>query len=79
MRHVGVRPEHLPLERAESKKKRVTYYENFPDGSYKIWNTRQLNSGCNSTLTDPETDGNLIYCYICKAWFHENQFTVGGG
>jgi len=75
MRHVGVRPTHLPLEVQEGGRKRKTYYENFPDGSYKIWNARLLNSGCGRTLTEYEEDGNLIYCSYCKTWNDKTQFT----
>lgn len=74
MKHVGVRPEHLPLEIADNGKRRKIYYENFPDGSYKIWNARLLKSGCGAYLTEFKIEGNLVYCKTCEEWANINQF-----
>ena len=73
MKHKGVRPVN-PLIRELDKRKRVTYYEEFDDGSYKIWNNRLLNSGCGGKLTEVLEDGDLLYCPHCREWCNKNQF-----
>lgn len=73
MKHVGSRPEFLPLELDDTRKQYI-WYENFPDGGYRIWNNKTLNSGCGTHLTDIKREGNLIFCNRCKEWANENQF-----
>lgn len=78
MKHIGVRPEY-PLEadeRSGHKKLNIVYYENFPDGSYKIWNKKLLNSGCGQSTDQPiiKDANNLLWCKHCQEWCNENQF-----
>lgn len=76
MRHIGVRPETLPLEKDErtTTRRREVFYEVLPDGGYRIWNHKLLNSGCGRTLIDLVIDGDLIFCPTCKEWANKNQF-----
>jgi hypothetical protein len=43
LRHKGIRPLHS-LALIDFKKK--IYCEEYPDGTFKLWNNRTLNSGC---------------------------------
>lgn len=73
MRHKGIRPTHV-LEVLSFKKK--TYIEIFPDGGYRVWNKRQLKSGCGK-YTDVERHEIIQDCYYCKhcrEWFNEEQW-----
>lgn len=73
LRHVGLHPTH-PIELLDFKRK--LYIEDFPDGTYKIWNKRQLNSGCGKTvpLTYMREMRGCIYCPWCDEWFSKKQW-----
>lgn len=81
--HVGIRPEFkiMALTR-EFKSVKDHYCEMLSDGSYKIWTTRMLESGCNKRMSMDDgiiqsgdnTINNLIYCKHCDEFFSRNQF-----
>jgi hypothetical protein len=75
LKHIGVRPVG-ELEFLDDGRMRKTWIERLPDGGYKLWNKRLLNSGCNKIVYEDEHDGELIYCPWCEAWFSRNQFEV---
>lgn len=72
MKHVGSRPKY-PLV-VDDRYKRIIWREYLPEGGYRIWNSKTLNSGCGSQLTDVKREGNLIFCEKCGEWVNENQF-----
>lgn len=71
IKHVGIRPLH-PLTLVDYKRK--IYYEYFPDGSYRVWNERQLNSGCGVETELILTMSGCLYCPACKEYFSDNQW-----
>lgn len=71
--HVGVRPEYEIREVDRFGVNRI-YREERPDGSYKIWNERQLESGCGFGLTKVVEADNLLFCRYCDEWFSKDQF-----
>lgn len=79
-KHVGVRPlGELTRDDSNSHKRRnIVYYEDLPDGGYRIWSEKTLKSGCGRTVTEVMRDGELIYCPYCKEWASEIQFKEVG-
>lgn len=71
MVHVGIRPEY-PLTRIDNKRK--IYFEQFPDGEYRIWNLRMLKSGCGKEVDEIKEMMDCIYCPTCKEWFNTEQW-----
>lgn len=74
MKHKGIRPIYLPLEKDDDGRKRTTYYEYLPDGGYKIWNNKLLNSGCGKEITVITKCDELVWCPFCNEWASESQF-----
>lgn len=75
LKHVGIRPIH-PLI-FFNRRLRIVHrykYEVFPDGSYKLWSKKMLNSGCNHLVNGDIRVGDLIYCDYCDELFSSNQF-----
>lgn len=72
LRHIGIRPIYN-IELLDFKRK--IYIEEFPDGSYKLWNKRQLKSGCNRIAWGEVLEmRDCYYCPTCDEWFNKNQW-----
>lgn len=70
--HKGVRPLHF-LTLLDFKKS--LYYEEYPDGTGKIWTTKMLNSGCGFVLkTEPRELRECWYCPRCDEYFSKSQW-----
>jgi hypothetical protein len=64
--HKGKSPTH-PLVVLDFKRK--IYIEEFPDGTYKIWNKKLLRVGCYRRITEFKKLNGCIYCPHCDEWF----------
>ena len=71
MKHKGVRP--VGTLRRDLDITRPTFYEDFEDGGYRIWNNKLLKSGCGKSVDEIEENG-LIWCPQCKEWASVNQY-----
>jgi hypothetical protein len=76
-KHKGIRPS---FEIALINWKKSIYIEEYPNGNYRIWNLRMLNSGCGKILEDDEILlSGCIYCPHCDEYFNEEQWEVVDG
>lgn len=73
MRHKGVRPLH-PLSLIDWKKKSL-YYEEYPNGTFRIWTIRQLVSGCDGVVREMKELQGCYYCPHCDEWFSKDQWS----
>lgn len=72
LKHVGVRPQY-DIQLLDFKRK--IWVEELPDGELKLWNERQLKSGCGySTIDRGAYLENCVYCPVCDEWFSFNQW-----
>lgn len=71
LRHVGIRPTH-ELQVLDFKRK--IFIEEFPDGSYNLWNIKMLKSGCNWVIKETHELMDCYYCPACNEWFSKNQW-----
>lgn len=71
IKHIGRRPQY-PVQVLDFKRK--TYIEEFPDGSYKIWNKKMLNSGCDGVVEEIKELYDCIYCPHCNEYFSKDQW-----
>jgi hypothetical protein len=73
MRHKGVRPTY-ELQVLDFKRK--IYIEYLPDDEYRVWNRRQLKSGCGkrTNVDNYEVIGKCYYCKHCDEWFNKEQW-----
>ena len=75
MRHVGIRPKYKTYRYTRKLQARNGQsYELLPEGGYRLWTDRMLNSGCNQVLVNVKRYRGLIYCPHCEEWFSEEQF-----
>lgn len=73
--HVGIRPKNKVVRFNQNHREVLGYkYELFPDGSYKLWSNRQLESGCNNVVDENVRMNDLIYCPYCDEYFSRDQF-----
>lgn len=73
--HVGVRPDpDNELELISGQKFVRRYFERYPEGGGRYWNSKLLNSGCNEVLRNNQERDGLIYCPTCDEWCNMNQY-----
>ena len=75
LKHIGIRPLHK-LTVLDFKKK--IFYEEYPDDTFKLWNERMLNSGCNTIVADTTELMDCYYCPACDEYFSKNQWETLG-
>jgi hypothetical protein len=71
--HKGVRPVY-DIYLVDFKKK--IYYEEYPNGTIKLWNLRTLNSGCGNVISAPRELMDCYYCPKCDEYFSKNQWEI---
>lgn len=71
LRHKGIRPKY---EVQVLDFKRKLYIEELPDGSYKVWTKKQLNSGCDYIAKYANELMGCQYCPWCNEWFSMDQW-----
>jgi hypothetical protein len=69
--HKGIRPLHS-LTVLDFKKK--IYYEEYPDETFRLWNKRMLNSGCDNVISSPKELMECYYCPKCDEYFSKDQW-----
>jgi hypothetical protein len=72
--HKGIRPI-ADIEVLDFKRK--LYIEELPDGTYRVWTKKQLNSGCNLVTRSLAYRDELMGCFYCKhcnEWFSKDQW-----
>ena len=73
LRHLGIRPKHS-LTLIDFKKK--IWEEVYPSGKVRIWNLRQLNSGCGRVFEGYQLEiYDCIYCPYCDEYFAKEQWS----
>jgi len=77
LKHIGIRPIQKLITYGPGYKEIWGYrYELFPDGGYRKWSMRTLESGCRKVVSGDKTLRGLIYCSECDEYFSTNQFLV---
>lgn len=72
LRHVGIRPKYS-LTLIDFKKK--IWEEEYPSGKVRLWNLRQLNSGCGQVFEGYQLEiYDCIYCPHCDEYFSKEQW-----
>ena len=75
IKHVGIRPIHqLAYSIKGVKPVDGLKYEEFPDGSHRVWHKRMLESGCDHEFETVVDLDDLIYCPNCVEYFSKDQF-----
>lgn len=69
--HKGVRPTY-DIQMLDFKRK--IYLEELPCGGYRLWNRRQLFSGCDNETDSPMEMRGCYYCKTCDEWFNKEQW-----
>ena len=77
VKHVGVRPG-IDNPLVDVKRGSRHYLkEHLPEGGFKIWSSKSINSGCDAFINaNKKLKGhdNLIYCPVCGEWRRDIEF-----